>query len=202
MFGARAPLHAPSFLTGRLALPVPPGWHRYRLVIATTDQSAGEVVVSDSLEVPRLDGAQFTVSDVVIGRAGAGLAWIRPAGGSATADTVLLNPLDRFPTDGVAELYYEVYGLAAGASYHTEVRLEKQGGHSLLGGLFGGRRPPVLLAFDALADGPVMRVHRGVNLRGVSPGTYRLSIALTDPATGRRLTRSHMLTLTPSRAGP
>jgi hypothetical protein len=93
----------------------------------------------------------------------------------------------------VAELYYEIYGLAAGESYHTEVRLERQGGRSLLGrigGLFGGRRPPVLLAFDSPADGPVTRVHRGISLRDVAPGSYRLTVTLSIPGSDRRVSRS------------
>jgi GWxTD domain-containing protein len=190
IFRARQTLRAPSFLSGRLSIRVAPGRYRYRLLVATTDQLVGELVVRDSVEVPALDGRAFATSDVVVGRSGGGLVWLPPR------DTVLLNPLGRFPAGSVAELYYEVYGLTPGASYHTEVRLERQGGRSLLGrigGLFGGRRPPVLLAFDASADGPATRVHRGVSLRGVSPGSYLLTLTLTDPVSGRRASQRQPL---------
>jgi hypothetical protein len=155
-------------------------------------------------------------SDIVVGRAGSGLAWLPlvrkdslhtapPPGDSlavalrdsfSVGDTVLLNPLDRYPSGSVAELYYELYGMAPGATYHTEVRLERVGGRSVFGaiaGLFGGRRPPVQLEFDAPATGPVTRVHRGVSLRGVSPGTYLLTVILSDPATDRSIRRQHRL---------
>jgi hypothetical protein len=115
---------------------------------------------------------------------------------------VLLNPLGRFPTDSVAELYYEVYGLSAGATYHTEIRLERNGGRSLFGrvaGLFGRHRPPVLLEFDAPAAGRVTLVHRGINLRGVAPGDYALTVTLTDPATGAQASRRQPLEVV---AGP
>ncbi|HMA44056.1 MAG TPA: GWxTD domain-containing protein, partial [Gemmatimonadales bacterium] len=190
VFTARQVLRAPSFLSGRLSLPLPPGHYRFRLLVATNDQLAGQLVMRDSVEVPALDGRAFATSDVVVGRAGAGLVWLPPR------DTVLLDPLGRYPTGSVAELYYEIYGLGPGESYHTEVRLEREGGRSLfgrIGGLFGGRRPPVLLAFDSPADGPVTRVHRGVSLRGVSPGNYRLSITLSIPSSGRRVSRSEPL---------
>lgn len=190
VFRAHETLHAPSFLSGRLTLPVSPGRYRYRLLVNTADQLTGELVVRDTVAVPALDGRAFATSDLVLGRAGGGLVWLPPR------DTVLLNPLGRFPENSVAELYYEVYGLAPGASYHTEVRLEHLGGRSLfgkIGGLFGGRRPPVLLEFDAPADGPATRVHRGVSLRGAAPGTYLLTVVLTDPATGRRVTQHQPL---------
>jgi GWxTD domain-containing protein len=190
VFRAHETLHAPSFLSGRLTLPMAPGEYRYRLLVNTADQLTGQLVVRDSVAVPALDGRAFATSDLVLGRAGGGLVWLPPR------DTVLLNPLGRFPENSVAELYYEVYGLAPGASYHTEVRLERLGGRSLfgrIGGLFGGRRPPVLLEFDAPADGPATRVHRGVSLRGVSPGSYLLTLILTDPATGRHATQHQPL---------
>jgi hypothetical protein len=198
VFTARQTLRAPSYLSGRLSVALPPGRYRYRLLVSSVDQAAGQLVHRDSLDVPSLDGRAFVASDIVVGRAGAGLAWLPlvRTDSLTVADTVLLNPLDRYPSGSVAELYYELYGMAPGATYHTEVRLEREGGRSVFGriaGLFGGRRPPVQLEFDAPADGPVTRVHRGVSLRGVSPGTYLLSVTLSDPASDRRIVRQHRL---------
>ncbi len=187
VFSSREALRGRAYLTGRMTIPVPPGLYRYRLLVTTGDRDAGQMLGRDSLAVEPLDGRHFAVSDVVVGRTGSGLLWALPD------DTVLLNPLGRFPEGTVAELYYEVYGLERGAAYHTEVRMQKLGGTSLLGairGLFGGRRPPVLLAFDAVADGPATRVHRSVDLRGVGRGEYVLTLRLTDPATGRVVVRT------------
>jgi GWxTD domain-containing protein len=188
VFGARQPLRNPSFLTGRLALPVPAGHYHYRLLVTSLDGEAGDLV-TDSLRVETLDPGTRTlaVSDVVVGRDGSVLVWV-PAG-----DTVRLNPLNRFPEGSAAELYYEIYGLSAGALYHTVVRLDKEGGRSIfsaIGKLFGGGRSPVLLEFDAPADGPVTRVHRGIALRDVAKGNYRLTVIITDPASGASATRT------------
>jgi hypothetical protein len=154
--------------------------------------------VRDTLRVPALDGRSYTASDVVMGRTGGGLVWLarHPAGDSLAVDSVLLNPLDRYPTGSVVELYFEVYGLATGQTYHTEVRVERQGGRSLLGwvgGLFGGHHAPALLAFDATADGPVTRVHRGISLKDVPTGNYMLTLTLTDPASSRRVIQRQSL---------
>ncbi|HET9709707.1 MAG TPA: hypothetical protein VFP39_15515 [Gemmatimonadales bacterium] len=198
VFTAHQALHAPSYLSGRLSVPVPAGALRYRLLIATTDQLAGQLVVRDSMRVPALDGRSYVSSDVVMGRAGGGLVWLaRHAVGDSTAvDSVLLNPLDRYPTGSVVELYFEVYGLAPGQTYHTEVRVERQGGRSILGwvgGLFGGHHAPALLAFDATADGAVTRVHRGISLKDVPTGNYVLTLTLTDPASSHRIIQRQSL---------
>jgi len=180
VFSAPQPVRSPTYLTGRLAIPVPPGEYRYRLLIMTPDAGTGTLVRRDSLDVDTLTVARFAASDLVLGLAGSGLQW------TTGRDTVLLNPLGRWPQGSVAEMYLELYGLKAGAPYHTVVGLEKPGKH----GLFGKKRPAVMLEFDAAADGPVTRVHRGVDLRRVSTGSYRLTVTLTDPATGRSVSRS------------
>ena len=187
VFAARQELRKPAYLTGRLALPVPAGHYRYRLLVRSLDGVAGDLVAS-GLEVERLDPHRFAVSDVVVGREGSGLVWLSPAG-----DTVRLNPLQRVPEGGALHLYYEIYGLASGAAYHTVVRLEREGGRSLFGSigrLFGGGRSPVLLEFDAPASGAVTREQRGIELRDVSKGNYRLTVTITDPATGASATRT------------
>ena len=186
VFGAREALRRPSYLTGRLAIPVPAGRYQYRLLVRSVDGGAGELLI-EPLTVERLEPQRFAVSDLVVGREGSGLVWFSPAG-----DTVRLNPLQRFPEGSAVNLYYEIYGLATGTPYHTVVRLEREGGKSVftsIGRLFGGRRSPVLLEFDAPATGPVTRVQRGLELRDVSKGTYRLSVVITDPATGTSVTR-------------
>ncbi len=152
------------------------------------------MVERDSLEVGALSGRRFAASDLVLGRTGGGLSW--PTG----CDTVLLNPLGRFPQGSTVELYYEVYGLARGTTYHTVVRLDPIGGRSIFGAirsLFGGRRPPLLLEFDVPADGPVTRVHRSVELRDVAKGDYVLSVVVTDPTDGRALTRARRFQVVP-----
>jgi hypothetical protein len=180
IFGAPQPVRSPSHLAGRLSIPLPPGRFRYRLLIMEPDESVGELVRRDSLVVDTLSIRRFAASDLVVGLTGSGLQWTTPR------DTVLLNPLARWPQGSIAELYLELYGLGAGAPYHTVVRLERPGKH----GLFGKKGAAVMLEFDAAADGPITRIHRGIDLRTVSPGRYQLTVTLTDAATGRTLSRS------------
>jgi hypothetical protein len=171
-------------------LPVSDGVYSYRLLVATLDGTAGQLVTRDSLTVPTLDGSQFAASDLVLGHEASGLRWTR------LSDTVLLSALSRFPERQSLQLYYEVYGLTRGASYRTVVRLEKMSGGSIfsaIGRVFGGRRAPVMLEFDAPADGPQTIVTRSLDLRDTPRGRYRLSVELTDPASGHRLIRVRAL---------
>lgn len=185
VFSARAPLPDASFIQGHLDVPVPAGRLRYGLVVATPDGTRG-ALMRDTLDVMALDGRRFAMSDLVVGRAG-GLPW------ATRGDTVLLNPLGQSPERSLAEVYYELHGLAIGRRYHTVVRLEKLGGGSVfsaLGRLFGGGRSPVRLEFDAVAEARVMRVHRAIDLRDTSRGAYRLTVTLSDSETGRTIARS------------
>ena len=170
-----------DFLTGLLAVPVPAGDLRYRLLVATTDGAVGDVVRRDSLDAPPLDGRRTELSDLVLGRMGSGIVWLPPG------DTIPLNPLGQYPQGASVELYYEVHGLAAGREYRTEITMEPAGGPSLFGrirGLFGGRRAPISLAFDAPAAGPVTRVRRTVELGDLGRGAYLLTIRVIDPDGG------------------
>jgi hypothetical protein len=187
VFKVRSALRGDAFLAGQLVVPVPPGEYRYRLLVTTRDGTAGDLVRRDSVAVGALDGTRFALSDLVAGRPGSQVVWLPPG------DTVWLSPLHRFPADSVVDLYYEVYGLARGTPYHTVVRIDRERGRSVFGGLrrlFGGGRAPVLLEFDAASDGPVSRQHRAVELRGVGPGHYRLTLVITDAATGASVTRT------------
>jgi GWxTD domain-containing protein len=190
VFQASGGLRSGSYLVGRIGVAVPPGSYRYRLLVTTPDATAGDLLERESIAIPLLDGSRFAVSDLVIGHNASGLRWV------SGSDTVSLIPLGRVPERSALELYYEVYGLAAGASYHTVVRLEKEGGGSVfsaVGRLFGGRRAPVLLEFDAPADGPATRVRRTLDMRDTPRGRYRVTVELTDPATGERVTRTRTL---------
>jgi hypothetical protein len=51
----------------------------------------------------------------------------------------------------------------------------------------------VQLEFDAAAEGPVMRIRRALDLRDTPRGRYRLTLELSDPATGQTITRVRAL---------
>lgn len=193
VFFAPSRLPPGAYLTEQMSLRVPAGRWRYSFVIEETNGPAGDAVRNRTIEVPAL-AAGFSASDVIVGREGSGLTWRRPEG------AVQLNPLLRFPRDGEAVLYYELYGLSQGAEVGTRVRILKQGGRSIFRRVFGGGGN-VDLSYTTVTDaGGRSRVRQTLNLRGLAPGRYRLEIEFTDPLSGNRVTRDSPFEIEAARA--
>ncbi|MFI5280722.1 MAG: tetratricopeptide repeat protein [Gemmatimonadales bacterium] len=183
VFHSAQRLGSGAFLTEQLVARVPAGRHRWAFVIEERPASAGDAVTRQMVDVPALSNG-FAVSDVVMGREGSGLVW-RHSGGD-----IPLNPLMRFPKDGEATLYYELYGLAQGSSVATRVRVLPVGGRSLFRRLFGGGGGADL-AYSTLTDSAGRSIVRQrFGLRGLSPGRYTLQVELTDEANGTRIVRT------------
>jgi GWxTD domain-containing protein len=174
LFVARDPVARGEFLLGRVAIRVPPGRFRYRLAL---DQAGdrGLVLPPDSVTVDDFSGIYFAISGIVLGSDKANLAWHPTA-----QDTVLFYPVGQFDRKATMDLYYEVYGLAAGTGFKTEVVVSKQGGGGLLG-LFGGKKAAIRLSFDDQAQGTATRIHRNIGLEKLSGGKYWIEIVATTP---------------------
>ena len=182
VFRARGRFGAGVYLTEQLVMRVPAGTYRYSFVIEEPGQSAGDAVSNRDIEIPRLEGA-FSASDIVLGREGSGLIWRRPEG------EVPLNPLMRFPRDGEARIYYEIYGVPQGTAIPTRVRITRTGGRSIFRRLFGGGGGADL-SYTTVTDAPNRtRVSQSMGLRGLNPGRYVLVVEFTEPGTGRKVTR-------------
>jgi tetratricopeptide (TPR) repeat protein len=174
-------LGAGQYLTAQVALRVPPGRLLYTFVAREPHSRSGTVVASQPLHVPRFDGP-FSASDVVLGREGSGLVWRRSEG------EVPLNPLMRYPRDGAATLYYELYGLPQGAGVETRVRIGGRS-RSLFRRIFGGGAGADL-AYTTVTDAAGRsRVRQRLELRGLAPGRYVLEVQLTDPVSGHVVVR-------------
>jgi hypothetical protein len=182
-FRARQVLGEGSYLTEQLAVRVPPGTWRATFVAAEAHADAGSAVSGVVVDVPDVGGA-FSASDVVLGREGSGLVWRRPDG------DVPLNPLMRYARGGTASLYYEIYGLPAGAQVATRVRVQRRGGRSIFKRLFGGGSGADL-SYTTVTDAPGRtRVRQQLGLEDLDPGRYTLEVTLTDRARGARVVRT------------
>jgi GWxTD domain-containing protein len=193
VFRSRARLREGSYLTEQLVMRVPSGRFKYSFVIQEVEGHSGDVVSNHTIEIPALD-LPFTASDIVVGREGSGLVWRRQEG------EVQLNPLMRFPRDGEATIFYELYGLPQGAEVTTHVRITKQGGRGLLHRVFGGGGGTDLSYTTVTDAAPRSRVNQTLSLRGLSPGRYRLEVEFTDPVSGARITRESPFEIEGARA--
>jgi len=183
VFFARAAVTSDQYLVGAMQVPVTPGWIRYRLGLEQGPDN-GVMFAPDTMTLGDFSGRHVELSDLVLGARSARLAW-RPAEG----DTVWFNPTRLFKHTETMELYYEVHGLRPEATYHTEVRVYKQGSGKFLG-VFGGRKPAIRLAFDDVATGVATPVRRGIALDRLSAGRYWIEVVVRDEVGSERASRS------------
>jgi GWxTD domain-containing protein len=181
LFLSKDPVPAGENLVGRVALPVTAGRLSYRVALQANEEQ-GTVLPRDSIEVGDFSGRSFAMSDLIIGNRTTHLIW-QPA----PEDTAWFNPLRIYRQDSGMELYYEVYGLAEGTTFRTQVAVTKKGGGSFLG-LFGGRKPAISLTFDDLSQGSTTRTRRTIGLERLSGGEYFITVTVTT-ADGRKEVR-------------
>jgi hypothetical protein len=170
ILSASAAVPPGSMLFGRFTVPMPPGHWLYRLSLQQGD-SSGIVTPHDSIAVGRYD-AGLSMSDPVLGWRPIALTWARGA------DTVFFSPFRSYFDANQLELYYEVYGLAPGASYQTELAVSEKRGAKR-------STPTVRISYAGVASGAVTSGRRTIDLRRFKPGAYWLDLIVTDAA-GRR----------------
>jgi len=193
IFESPADLPVGSYLTEQLAARVPPGDFHFHFVVEELQADAGAVVSAEPITVPRTDSG-FSASDLVLGLQGSGLVLKRRGG------DVPLNPLGRFPRDGTAELYYELYGLPLGATVATRVSVHPERPRGFFRRLFGGGRG-ANLEYNTVTDaGGRMRVRQRIGLGGLAPGRYVLTVDLVDEATHAHVTRQETFAIGGQRA--
>lgn len=193
IFRASAALPPGSYLSGQLAVAVPPGTYRFHFVAEELNADAGALIPGRPATVPARGGA-FAASDLVLGRAGSGLVWRRPEG------EVSLDPLLRYSRDGTLELYYEVYGLPERAAVATHVAVTPRSRGSLVARLFS-RRGGVRFDYTTQTDAPgLSRVRQRIALTGLAPGRYDLEVTLRDPASGTQVVRRQSFEIAAQRA--
>lgn len=176
--------------TWRLAfslLPDSTGPAHLRAALADADDPARGADLGMPRHVPDLAGAGPAISDIVV--AIPGEAGVLRRGG------VALSPLPGHVVimDQPFRLYYELYGLPAGAPYRTTIRIEtvdEPGAVEALLRLFRRRRADLELTFRDIAAGDVAREDRTISTDLV-PGHYRLRVRveLPDGLTLERETR-------------
>ena len=166
----------------RLAIDLPPGEYRYTFIARDGfDGSVGESPSGNfdrgSILVRRFAVAIPDLSDVAVASDSGG-NW-RPAGVGGEVAAIRPSPAHLTGSDGIAYVYFETYGLSAGARYTTTVRLEPVDGDG----------DPFDLSFPGEAPmQPSPRVGRmlRLDLSDSEPGHYRMSLSVEDESSGER----------------
>lgn len=169
-------------ITSWLEIPLPAG--DWQIATRATQQhdSAGAITLEPLVRVDR--GAALALSDLVTGIAGSP-QWRAPDGAFFP-----VNVINIWPAGRNVELYFEVHGLAAGASYHSVVAVAP---------VNGNRQQTIRAETSDHATGVMTSVRRVLGVASLAPGRYRLSV--TVQANGKTAHRVQTLELEPA-TGP
>ncbi len=160
-FASLQPLVPGQFLTAHLEFALPAGdWH---IAAARVQQVGGTVAINDARTI-HIDGAApLTLSDIVTGRPGTP-DWL------ATDQIGFpVNYTNGWYPDETAELFFEVRGVPAGASYRTTIAVRP---------LDPKAKALIQIGSTDPAAGPVTYVPKSLGLKQLPPGTYLVEVTV------------------------
>lgn len=177
------PLSGDHLLHTHIEVRAPPSRTTLQRVVMTDASTPGiGQLYGSAFPIPDYSGDELMLSDIALGRPGVQVGWKR-------GEVVLaLLPTSQFP-EGSFDVYYEVYNLPSGHRYTTQITIERldepgregQGEAGAVRTLFTGES-------TAPSDGTVPELRRVDT--SLPKGRYRLTVEVTDQATGRSAVRS------------
>jgi hypothetical protein len=161
-------------------LPVPPGTYAATVVMS---QEGGRGALSRIAAVTAPpNGQRLSISSLVLGREGSGTVW------NSGGRVVPLHPLNAFPRNTPAELYYQVNGLEPDGEYRTRVEL------------FPARadaRAALSLSFTDRPASRMLEVQRSIGLENLEPGRYRVRVEVSG-STGTATEEAYLTVVRPA----
>ena len=153
--------------------PSPSTVHR---VVVTDPASPGTgQLYTGEFAIPDYSGSELMLSDVALGLPDPRGGWTRPG------TPLSLLPTSEFP-ESAFEVYYEIYNMADGAGYETEVairRLDKDDGRTIRTRFTGEA--------EVREDGAVAELRLVES--ALPRGEYELMVTVTDLASGQSVSR-------------
>ena len=162
-------------------LALAPGDYLLNIYLGTRDESIGMETVSRKIAVEDLQRASLWLSDLVLGRGGAGVAWERDG------EVVTIDPLNTYEQGSSIEVYYEVVGLPDRAEFETSIAFTPITQYNPV--VEESQPPLVSFGYDEVARSRFTPLRRTFNLGDFPPGRYRLTVAAHVPG-GPAVTRS------------
>jgi hypothetical protein len=150
-------------------------------------------VSKETINVESFDPSALTMSDVVIAPSGAIGSFMRGK------ERVALAPGHVYTTAEEPVLYYEVYGTAPDAELTTQVRVEpiRESALERMRSVLGRDDGSVTASFKERAPAPNgqfgVQQKRTIGLGQLVPDDYRITVTVTDNATGRSTSREKVI---------
>jgi GWxTD domain-containing protein len=173
-FRSDAPLEPGQMLTFLTEVPLHPGTWKFGSVLRQPVDSAGQYYRTPTLIVPDAGAsATLQMSDIVLGTRQGGQEWSAPDG------AFMLSPTGAYRHGEPVLTYYELAGLRAGDTLHTDVVFAREGSHDR-----------VTLSFTEAAGVGILRVRREMATDRLKEGTYTLTVTVRGAGSDRTVTRS------------
>jgi len=161
------------YALGLEELTLDPGVHSLRLYLGTWDARIGLEAGLPPVRVDDLQHARLWLSDLILGRRGAGLAW--PRDGSVVA----IDPLNTYQQESSIEVYYEVVGLPEGTPFETVISLTPVLAYNPV--VEEDVDPLVSFGYDEVARSRFTPLRRTFSLGNFPPGRYSLIVTARIP---------------------
>ena len=175
---------AVTLLFGVLRVPAEDASREYRVTVSDNRRIAG---ATSAGTVNTYEFDDFSLSDVVIAPETMPIGW--PRGDVSVA----FAPLATYLPGNTVQLYYEIYGMPAGAAFETEIELTPPADNVRERLLDLVRDRSVRFRFENVAGEPHavfgVQQHRTITLDGVEPGIWTLTVRVTDRQSGRTAER-------------
>jgi hypothetical protein len=169
---------------------VPPGDSvPYWLTIETANGTRGRQI-SGARAVPDLSGNSLLISDLVLAQADRRGTWRRGAAQLA------LVPNGAFPADAPFTVFYEVYNLAPGEEFRTQLHIERI--DPVVERLLRGRKTSFDIQFSTQAtlDAATKAVQESRKVQtSLAPGRYRISVSVARKSGEESATAERSLTI-------
>jgi hypothetical protein len=173
------PVKKGAYLSAWFTVPVPVGSWQVSVLVSDSANAAGSGTRFNAVPVPAFDGRTLAISDPILGREAAGLAW------QHNGVAIPLNPTNAWRKDEAAILSYELDGLVTGRDYETRIELWDAKGDR--------QTPRNAIAFSGKATTPHAAARQELSLRELPAGDYRLVVTVKDAVTGKTVTRERSL---------
>jgi len=175
-FVRNAPLPAGDGLVSFIELPLPPGDWQIAVRATQGSDTAGAYALRRDLHIDAAPA--IALSDIVLGLDGA------PSWMATDGKPFPLNAMAAWPVASQGEMFFEVHGVAAGASYRTTIDLRP---------VDPKQKASVRISSTDQSAGPVTHVRKSLGLGQLPAGKYQLTV--TVEAGGQRATRTQALTI-------
>ncbi len=168
-----------SYLNGFTVLQTPPGNWQVGIVLSDSTGERGHGARFLSVPAIAVGGTQLALSDPIIGRENSGLTW------GHNGASISLNPTGAWLATEAGVLSVEAYGLIPDRDYLLTLEITTSNDASA--------PADVSISEPVRSDASRLMIQRTLSFANLKPGTYKVTVRITDVATGVAASRQRKI---------